>query len=93
MDVILKNVAAAGLAYTTHYVSIKIYSYMCVPDGVFGYFTGFLTTGSPLCSTGVQIITSTQTSYSSMILMGISRSIIDIITPSKGLPAKSLNVE
>lgn len=83
MDVILKNVASAALAYTAHYASTKLYSYICVPDGFLGYLNGFITTGSPLCSTGVQIISSTQTSYSSMILMGISRAIVDIIAPVK----------
>ena len=80
MDVFLKTAASAALAYSTHYGITKLYSQFCVPDGWYGFFQGLVTTGSPICQTGVEIIRSTQVSYSSMIMMGISRVVVDMIT-------------
>jgi hypothetical protein len=81
MEFALKSAASALIAYTAHYASTKFYSYACVPNGWTGYLTGLITTGSPVCQVGVQMITSTQTSYSSMILMGISRFLVDLLAP------------
>ncbi len=82
MEVILKNIAAALIAYSAHYTAAKFYNYACVPDGIMGYMTGLITTGSPVCQASVQVISNTQVSYSSMILMGISRIAIDFISPA-----------
>jgi hypothetical protein len=81
MEIVLKSAASAVIAYTAHYASTKFYSYTCVPDGILGYLNGLITTGSPVCQVGVQIISSTQISYSSMILMGISRVLVDLVAP------------
>jgi hypothetical protein len=81
MEVILKSAASAIIAYTAHYASTKFYSYACVPDGWMGYLNGLITTGSPVCQVGVQLISSTQTSYSSMLLMSISRILVDLVAP------------
>jgi hypothetical protein len=35
-----------------------------------------------VCQLGVQVISSTQVSYSSIIMMGISRILLDIVAPS-----------
>ena len=81
MELVLKSIASAIVSYSAHYVSTKIYSYTCVPDGILGYLKGFITTGSPICQMGVSMISSTQTSYSSMIMMSISRIIVDLVAP------------
>ena len=81
MEILLKSAASAIIAYTAHYASAKFYTYACVPDGFLGYLSGLITTGSPVCQVGVQIISSTQISYSSMILMGISRVLVDLVAP------------
>ena len=81
MEVVLKSIASAIVAYSAHYASTKLYSYTCVPDGILGYLTGLVTTGSPVCQMGVHVISSTQTSYSSMIMMSISRVIVDLVAP------------
>ena len=83
MEAILKNSAALLVAYTTHYAATKAYNYVCVPNGVVGFISGLITVGSPVCQAGVQIMTSTQVSYSSMILVGVSRLFVDAVTPSK----------
>jgi hypothetical protein len=81
MEFILKNIGSALMVYSTHYGVTKLYNYACVPDGLLGYLRGLVTVGSPVCEAGVKIITNTQVSYSTMILMGITRSIVDMIIP------------
>ena len=83
MEAILKNSAALLVEYKTHYAVTKAYNYICVPDGMIGFITGLVSTGSPICQAGVQIMSSTQVSYSSMILVGVSRLFVDAVTPSK----------
>lgn len=82
MEAVLKNVAAALLAYSAHYGAVKVYDYVCVPDGIMGYISGLVSMGSPVCQAGVQIISNTQVSYSSMVLMSITRVIVDVVAPS-----------
>lgn len=81
MEVILKNLAAALLAYSAHYGATKFYNYACVPDGFVGYLSGLLTTGSPVCQAGIQVISNTQVSYSSMLMMGATRILVDMFAP------------
>ena len=82
-EVILKNVAAGLLAYSAHYAAIKFYNYACIPDGFVGYLSGLVTTGSPACQSVVQIISSTQVSYSSILLMSITRITVDLFAPTQ----------
>jgi hypothetical protein len=81
MKAIGKALGTILLTYSAHYCITKIYNYVCVPDGIQGFLYGIISTGSPICQMGIQAITSTQTSYSSMILMGVSRGLIDFIAP------------
>ena len=81
MDAIAKTVFAGILTYGAHYGSVKLYDHFCVPDGLWGFLQGFVTTGSPVCQVGVTLIKETQTSYSSFLLMGISRILIDAVIP------------
>jgi hypothetical protein len=81
MEAIVKSAASALLAYSTHYAVSKLYNHMCVPDGLWGYVSGMLTTGSPICQAGIQMMSNTQVSYSSMIMMGITRVIVDMVAP------------
>lgn len=83
---IVKASFSALLSYTAHYGMTKAYNYACVPDGVYGFLQGMLTSGSPVCQVGVQVISSTQVSYSQLIMMVISRVVIDTVAP--GVPAK-----
>ncbi|NBV77708.1 hypothetical protein EBR66_06110 [bacterium] len=81
MDTFLKNVASALITYSVHYVSVKSYNSLCVPDGISGYFSGLVTMGSPICQIGMKLMKHTEVSYSTICIMGISRIIIDYITP------------
>jgi hypothetical protein len=85
MDIILKNIAAGILAYSTHYAATKFYNYACVPDSIIGYISGIITTGSPVCQSVVQVISNTQVSYSSIILTSITGIVVELFDPSKSL--------
>ena len=76
-----KGIASALISYSSHYVITKGYSAVCVPDGFYGYIQGLISIGSPVCQAGVQAISATQVSYSSLIMMGVSRLFIDFIAP------------
>lgn len=79
-----KGIASAVLSYTAHYVVVKAYSTACVPDGIYGYLQGLISTGSPVCQAGIQVMSATQISYSTMITMGITRVFIDLVAPEVG---------
>jgi hypothetical protein len=81
MQAIGKGLAAMLLVYTTHYSVAKLYNHFCVPDTVYGFFQGMISTGSPVCMGGMEILKSTQTSYGSLIMLGTSRLFVDIMNP------------
>jgi len=74
---IAKTIGTVVITYTVHYASTKIYSHVCVPDGVWGYIQGFLMLGSPLCTAMLNFASSTQSSYATIITMVLSRLLID----------------
>uniref|UniRef100_A0A6C0HK60 Uncharacterized protein n=1 Tax=viral metagenome TaxID=1070528 RepID=A0A6C0HK60_9ZZZZ len=76
-----KTVAAVIVTYSAHYASIKVYSGVCVPDGILGYIQGFLSAGSPLCSATLAYASNSQNSYATLITMAVSRIAIDMLTP------------
>ncbi len=82
-----KALGSALISYSTHYGMTKLYNAACVPDGLWGFLQGMVTSGSPVCQLGVQVISSTQVSYSSIIMMGISRILLDVVAPSGGKAA------
>jgi len=83
MEQLIKTVVSGVLAYSIHYGCLKTYDHFCVPDGAIGFIRGLMTTGSPVCQTILSTVTQTQTSYSSLILLGLSRACIDMFTKSK----------
>ena len=85
MEPIVKFVTTAALTYSAHYGIAKIYNMVCVPDGLMGYIYGMVSMGSPICQVGLQAMTSTQVSYSSMIMTGITRLVLDYIVPSASI--------
>lgn len=84
MEAISKAALSAFVAYTAHYTSAKLYNEFCVPDGFWGYLQGIVTTGSPVCKVGMEIMSHTQLSYSTVLMMGISRIALDWVAP--GIP-------
>jgi hypothetical protein len=89
MEAVAKGFATVFVTYGTHYAVVKLYNTLCVPDGLVGFLQGLVTTGSPLCAGGMEILKYTQTSYSTLIMFSASRIFIDMLTPSnlfKGAP-------
>lgn len=79
---LVKGLMTAVIAYTAHYGMVKLYSAACVPDGLWGYVQGLVTAGSPFCQAGVQIISSTQLTYGTVITMGLTRLALDAVAPT-----------
>ena len=84
MDALAKGAVSAIIAYTAHYGTAKLYGQFCVPDGFWGFLQGFVTTGSPVCKAGLEVMTSTQISYSTVAFLGITRFIVDLMAPVPG---------
>lgn len=76
-----KTVATILLTYSAHYASTKAYSSFCVPDGLWGYVQGLLTTGSPMCTAALTYASNSQNSYATIITMAVSRVAIELIIP------------
>ena len=68
-----KTLLSVVLVYSTHYGTAKVYDSICVPDGLFGYLQGLVTTSSPWCKMALDIMKTTENHYSSAILVGLSR--------------------
>jgi len=91
MDLILKGITSAAIAYSVHYGSLKIYDYFCVPDGFYGFIQGAFTAGSPVCQTALSIVTNTQISYTSLLTISLTRIVLDLFLP--GSSANSVTTE
>lgn len=81
-----KAIGSIAISYSTHYGIAKLYNTACIPDGVWGFLQGMITSGSPVCQMGVQLMSATQVSYSSVIMTVVSRIILDVVAP--GIPVK-----
>lgn len=79
MNTLTKSGLAALLAYSTHYAVTKVYSVFCVPDGVWGFIQGSITSGSPICASTFSIMSHTHVTYSTIVLTSLSRLIIDAL--------------
>jgi hypothetical protein len=79
-----KGVASALIAYTAHYGMVKTYSAACVPDGFWGFMQGLVTSGSPICQAGVQVISNTQMTYGTVITLTLTRLVLDVVAPGAG---------
>ena len=84
MEAITKALVSALIAYSAHYGVTKVYNEFCVPDGFWGYLQGIVTTGSPICKAGMEVMSHTQVSYSTVIMMGVTRIVLDWVAPGSG---------
>jgi hypothetical protein len=76
----LGKMSAAGLmAYTIHYGTTKFYNGLCIPDGVYGFIQGMVTTGSPWCELAMKVSSHSSTLYVNFVLIGMSRMLIELI--------------
>ena len=79
MNLLLRSALAAVFTYTNHYILTKGYSYFCVPDGIYGFFHGLLSLGSPVCQTVMSLMSNTQITYATILLTSFSRLLVDIL--------------
>ena len=93
MRAIGKGLATMLLLYSVHYSIAKMYNYFCVPDNVYGFFQGMVTTGSPMCMGAMEVLKTTQTSYSTLIMMGTTRLFVDMVTPEKIFRDKETSID
>ena len=68
-----KTGASILIVYSAHYGTTKLYNVVCVPNGVVGFFFGFVTTASPWCKLMLEIMKLTENQYSTIILLVFSR--------------------
>lgn len=73
---LVKTGASIVMVYSAHYSSSKLYSLICVPSGIGGYFMGFLTTASPWCRLLLEIMKLTENQYSTIVLVLLSRGLL-----------------
>lgn len=89
MNLLLRSALAAVFTYASHYIFTKGYSYFCVPDGLYGFFHGFLSLGSPVCQSIMTLMSNTQISYATIILTSLSRLLVDFLAGAN----QKLNLE
>lgn len=75
---LVKTAGAAVIVYGTHYASIKLYDAFCVPFDMYGFIQGFISVGSPFCTTLMNIASQTQVSYSSILTLGLTRMALEV---------------
>jgi len=61
------------IVYSAHYGTTKLYNIVCVPNGISGFFMGFVTTASPWCKFLLEVMSLTENQYSTIILLVFSR--------------------
>jgi hypothetical protein len=64
------------IVYSAHYAATKTYTLVCVPNGILGFFFGFVTTASPWCKFILELMKLTENQYSTIILLLFSRLIL-----------------
>ena len=76
---VVKTGTSIVLVYSVHYASAKTYNMVCVPNGLSGYLLGFVTTASPWCRFILEIMKVTENQYSTIILVVLSRVIMQAL--------------
>ena len=79
-----KTLLAAFLAYSSHYAFTKTYAWLCIPDGIGGFFTGMMYTGSPVCAGILNIMSHSHVKFTTVVVTSMSRLLIDNIDDLTG---------
>ena len=77
MHNLVRTAFAALLAYSSHYVFTKTYAWMCIPDGIGGFFNGMMYTGSPVCAGILNVMSHSHVTFTTVVVTSISRVLID----------------
>jgi hypothetical protein len=79
MEAVTRGVMSGVIAYSIHYTMTRAYTAICLPEGVLGFVKGLISTGSPVCQSMLTVASHAQVSYSSFVLLGVSRVLVDLI--------------
>jgi hypothetical protein len=94
MNSFLKKISVVVLpilsVYVIHYFAAKLYVRFCAEFGILGFFKSMLTTGSPVCTSLLSILNSTQNSYTLLLTSMVSGFLLYVTTP-RSCPLFSLN--
>ena len=83
---IVRTTVAALISYSAHYGVTRVYTYICIPDGFYGYLQGIITTASPICATLLSVMSHSHITYSTLIVTSLARILVDGITGVGKLP-------
>ena len=72
MHPLLLTVLPFTALFTTHYAATHVYSYVCVPLTVQGFFTSMISTASPICAGLLTVMTTTSQGYTLAIASGVT---------------------
>jgi hypothetical protein len=72
MHPLLMTVLPFATLFTAHYGASHLYTTICVPLSVTGFFTSLITTASPICSGLLTVMTTTSQGYTLVIAGGIT---------------------
>lgn len=76
MALVLKTaVLSLGLNYAVHYASARLYDMVCVPHTLSEFVQTLATTASPVCSTVLSIMSTTQLNYGTIVTTVVSTAI------------------
>jgi hypothetical protein len=76
---LIRTLVAAFLAYSSHYAFTRTYTWICIPDGISGFFTGMVYTGSPICSGILNAISHSHVTFTTVVVTSMSRLLIDTL--------------
>jgi hypothetical protein len=79
MHALARTFLAAFLAYSSHYMFTKTYAWMCIPDGINGFFTGMMYTGSPVCAGILNVMSHSHVTFTTVVVTSISRLLVDTL--------------
>jgi len=72
MKKILLSLLPVIVVFCLHYTSTHLYTRICVPWSIEGFFLSILTTSSPICTGLLNTIVYSSHSYASLIAAGLS---------------------
>jgi hypothetical protein len=79
MHNLARTLLAAFLAYSSHYAFTKTYAWVCIPDGVSGFFTGMMHAGSPICAGILNVMSHSHVTFTTIVVTSMSRLLIDTL--------------
>ena len=80
VGLIIRTTVAALISYSAHYGMTRVYTYICIPDGLSGFLQGLVTTASPICATILSVISHSHITYSTLIVTSLAKILVDSVS-------------